>query len=322
MTEAGATPTVNTGARLKGLGAYRPTGVLTNEDLGRRFGRTSEWIESRTGFVSRAIAEDHETVATMAIAAAGEAVRDSQLEPEDIDLVIAASCSSDPRAEGIAAQVASSLDMPRAGVVDLNAACAGFCYAVAVAADAVRVGSARHVLVVASEKMSALVDPQDLGTSVIFGDGAGATVVGPGAPSAIGPVAWGHDGAKAPLIKVDDDSGRLHMDGQAVFRWATTAVHPVALAACERAGVAPEDLAAVIPHQANLRIVDALAARIGATRAVVAREGRTSGNTSAASIPLALHSLREQGTVTHGDPALLIGFGAGLSLAAQVVLVP
>ncbi|SNQ47734.1 3-oxoacyl-(acyl-carrier-protein) synthase 3 protein 4 [Frankia canadensis] len=322
MVGSGVVPAGRKGARLSGLGAYRPSRSLTSEELGRRFGRSAEWIEIRTGFVSRWTAEKHETVAVMATAAAGEALLDSQLQAQDVDLVIVASCSNDPRAGGVAAQVAQSLGASRAGAMDLNAACAGFCYATAVAADAVRAGSARHVLVVASERMTDLVDPDDLGTSIIFGDGAGAVVVGPGDSSAIGPVAWGHDGEKASFIKIDETSKFLRMNGQAVFRWATSAVHPVARSACERAGIALDDLAAVIPHQANLRIVDQIAAKIGAGRAVVAREGVTSGNTSAASIPLALHSLRRRGAVGSGDHALLIGFGAGLSLAALVVQVP
>ncbi|CUU59773.1 3-oxoacyl-[acyl-carrier-protein] synthase-3 [Parafrankia irregularis] len=310
------------GARLRGLGAYQPAHSLTSEELGRRFGRTAEWIETRTGFVSRWTAAEHETVAVMATAAANEALTDSQVPAEEVDLVIAATCSNDPRAGGVAAQVAASLGASNAGVMDLNAACAGFCYATAVAADAVRAGSAHNVVVVASEKMTDIVDPADLGTSIIFGDGAGAAIIGLGAPSAIGPVAWGHDGAQASLIEIDGGTNFLRMDGQAVFRWATTAVHPVARSACERAGIEMDDLAAVVPHQANLRIVDSLASKIGARRAVVAREGAVSGNTSAASIPLALHALRQRGAVESGDHALLIGFGAGLSLAALVVQVP
>ncbi|CAO5192100.1 Beta-ketoacyl-(acyl-carrier-protein) synthase III 4 [Frankia sp. AiPs1] len=309
------------GARLVGLGAYRPAGRLTNETLASRFGRTPEWIETRTGFVSRQQAGQHETVASMALAAAEDALRDSGLQAGDLDLIIAATCSNDRQQGGVAAQVAASLGAQRSGAVDLNAACAGFCYAVVAAAAFVRTGSSRRVLVVASEKMSSLVDPEDLGTGIIFGDGAAAVVVGPGDDAAIGPAAWGHDGSGASLIQVDETSGQLRMEGQRVFRWATTAVYPVALAACERAGIAPGDLAAVIPHQANLRIVDALAAKLGATRAVVARE-RTTGNTSAASIPLALHSLRAQGSVRSGDSALLVGFGAGLTLAALIVQVP
>lgn len=321
MTGTAMTATSGMGARLMGFGVYRPAKLLTNEELGRRFGRAVDWIESRTGFLTRRVAEEHETVHAMAAVAASEAVHDSGVEAHEIDLIVAASCSTDRKA-GVAQQVAASLGALRAGMLDLNAACAGFCYAVAVAADAVPVGSARYAVVVASEKMRSLVNPNDLGTSIIFGDGAGAAVIGPGERSAIGPISWGHDGGKAPLIRMDDDNRWLRMEGQAVFRWAISAMHPVALAACERAGVTPADLAAVVPHQANLRIVDVIADRIGATHAVVARDGVTNGNTSAASIPLALHSLRSQRAISSGDLALLIGFGAGLSWAAQVVRIP
>ncbi|EFC82822.1 beta-ketoacyl-ACP synthase 3 [Parafrankia sp. EUN1f] len=310
-----------TGTRLLGLGAYRPAQLITSEELGHRFGRTAQWIESRTGFATRRVATADETVPSMATVAAQEAVHDSQVSAAEIDLVIAATCSTDGTG-GVAAEVAAALGAPHAGALDLNAACAGFCYAVAAASDAVRAGSARHVVVVASEKMTARVDPDDLGTSIIFGDGAGAAVIGPGGDDAIGPVVWGHDGSQSSLIRIDETTGRLRMEGQAVFRWAVSTALDVALAACARAGISPADLAAFVPHQANLRIVDAVAAKIGATSAVVARDGADCGNTSAASIPLALHGLRRQRAVAAGDLALLVGFGAGLSWAAQVVRMP
>ncbi|MCK9893515.1 beta-ketoacyl-ACP synthase 3 [Frankia sp. AgB32] len=310
------------GAQLTGLGVYRPAGRLGNEELGERFGRPPEWIRTRTGFGTRQIAAADETVHDMALRAARDAVLDSHVPPEQIDLIIAASCSVDRSLGGVAAWVAAELGADRANVFDLNAACAGFCYAIATAADAIRVGSARHAVVVAAEKMTAWVDPNDLGTSIIFGDGAGAAVLGVGDPSDIGPVVWGSDGSAAELIHIIDKTQWMHMEGQAVFRWATTTIPAIALAACDAAGVAPTDLAAVIPHQANLRIVDTIATRLGATGAVVARDGADSGNTSAASIPLALHRLRHEREIASGDLALLVGFGAGLSWAAQVIRVP
>jgi 3-oxoacyl-[acyl-carrier-protein] synthase-3 len=182
------------------------------------------------------------------------------------------------------------------------------------------------VLVIGAEKMSAWIDPADRSTRIIFADGAGAAVVGPVAdpadPAGIGPVVWGSNGGIADKIHIKDRKSFLFQEGQAVFRWATTELHPTALAACERAGVRPEDLAAFIPHQANLRIIEALARKIGVPRERVADDIINAGNTSSASIPLALARMTERGELVSGMPVLLLGFGAGMCYAAQVVTVP
>src|SRR6201992_1654341 len=212
------------------------------------------------------------------------------------------------------------------GAYDINAACAGFCYGLASASDAVRAGSARHVLVIGSEKMSAWVDPQDRSTRIIFGGGAGAAVVGPVEDPAdepgIGPVAWGSAGDIADKIVIQDRTSFLFQEGQSVFRWATTELHPTALAAMERAGVEVADLGAFVPHQANLRIIEALARKIGVPRERVADDIKYAGNTSSASIPLALARMTERGELPSGSPVLLMGFGAGMCYAAQVITVP
>jgi 3-oxoacyl-[acyl-carrier-protein] synthase-3 len=304
-----------------GFGAYQPSTVVTSEETARRFGRTGEWVRGRTGIVSVRKAEQ-ETVHVMAVAAGRRALANCAMDASEISLVIIASCSADRPMPDIASGVARELGAATAGAFDLNAACAGFCYALTVAADAVRNGSAKNVLVVATERMTAWVDPMDLGTSIIFGDGAGAAIVGPSASPGIGPVVWGSDGQGADLIRIPDFTHGMHMEGQAVFRWATTELYPVALLACERAGVRPEDLAAIVPHQANLRIIHAMAKKIGAPEAVVAQDVVRSGNTSAASIPLALQRLAEAKAIEPDSLALLIGFGAGLSYAAQVVTLP
>jgi 3-oxoacyl-[acyl-carrier-protein] synthase-3 len=210
------------------------------------------------------------------------------------------------------------------GAFDLNAACAGFCYALGAASDAVRAGTSRHVLVIGAEKLSQWVDWTDRSTCIIFADGAGAAVVGPAddADVGIGPVVWGSDGGMADKIFIKDRQSFIVQEGQAVFRWATTALHPVALKACERAGVAPSELAAFVPHQANLRIIEAIARKLGAPQARVATDIINSGNTSSASIPLALSAMIERGELRSGSPVLLLGFGAGISYAAQVITVP
>jgi 3-oxoacyl-[acyl-carrier-protein] synthase-3 len=313
------------GARIISLGDYQPGNVVTNEDLAARIDTSDEWIRSRVGIVDRRYAGPDETVGDMAVAAAGKALAGSGLSPADIDLVIVATCSTESSIPNTAAVVAHRLGIVSPGAYDLNAACAGFCYALANAADAVKAGSARHVLVIGSEKMTAWTDPDDRATCIIFADGAGAAVVGPapdGEPAGIGPVVWGSAGDLAPNITIADRNSFLYQEGQAVFRWATTTMHPIAAQACERAGVEVADLAAFVPHQANLRIVEAIARRLGVPRERVADDIVHAGNTSSASIPLALSRMAAKGDVKPGTPALLLGFGAGMCYAAQVITVP
>jgi 3-oxoacyl-[acyl-carrier-protein] synthase-3 len=307
------------------FGGYQPDKVVTNDDLATIVETNDEWIRSRVGIASRRVAAADETVADMAEAAGAKALAASGLEPSAIDLVIVATCSPKVPLPNVAATVAYRLGIVAPGAYDLNAACAGFCYAMATASDAVRAGSARNVLVIGAEKMTDWLDWTDRSTCIIFADGAGAAVVGPvpdGEPTGIGPVVWGSAGELADKITIREDNRAIRQDGQAVFRWATTALHPVALEACARAGVSPADLTAFVPHQANLRIIEAIARKLGIPRELVADDIVHAGNTSSASIPLALSRMAEQGRLQPGTPALLIGFGAGLSYAAQVITVP
>jgi 3-oxoacyl-[acyl-carrier-protein] synthase-3 len=314
------------GARVLAFGGYQPARVVTNDELAQTVDTNDEWIRSRVGIASRRIAGPDETVADMAVQAGGKALAASGLSPDDIDLVIVATCTAEVQIPNTAASVARRLGVMAPGAYDMNAACAGFCYAVANASDAVRTGTARNVLVIGAEKLSQWVDWTDRSTCIIFADGAGAAVVGPVADPAdqpgIGPVVWGSDGELADKIYIKDRNSYIFQEGQAVFRWATTALAPIALAACERAGVDPKDLAAFVPHQANLRIIEAIARRIGAPQAIVASDIVTAGNTSSASIPLALSRMIERGEIGSGQPALLVGFGAGMCYAAQVITVP
>jgi 3-oxoacyl-[acyl-carrier-protein] synthase-3 len=313
------------GARIISLGGYQPGNVVTNDDLAAQVDTSDEWIRSRVGIISRRFAGPDESVADMAVVAGGKALAGSGLAPADIDLVIVASCSAEAPIPNASAMVAHRLGIGAPGAYDLNAACAGFCYALANAADAVRAGTARHVLVIGSEKMTAWIDPHDRSTCIIFADGAGAAVVGPvadGEPAGIGPVVWGSAGDLAAKIGIPDRNSYMYQEGQAVFRWATTAMHPIAIQACERAGVAVSDLSAFVPHQANLRIVEAIARRLGVPRERVADDIVHAGNTSSASIPLALARMTERGDLKSGSPALLLGFGAGMCYAAQVITVP
>ncbi len=314
------------GARILAFGGYQPARVVTNDELSQTVDTTDEWIRSRVGIASRRLAGPDETVADMAVAAGGKALAGSGLSPAEIDLVIVATCTPEVQIPNTAAQVARRLGIVAPGAYDLNAACAGFCYALASATDAVRTGTAGNVLVIGAEKLSQWVDWTDRSTCIIFADGAGAAVVGPLADpqdaAGIGPVAWGSAGDMADKIYIKDRDSFIFQEGQAVFRWATTALAPVARRACERAGVDPSELAAFVPHQANLRIIESIARKIGAPQAIVADDIVTAGNTSSASIPLALSRMIERGELASGAPVLVMGFGAGICYAAQVITVP
>jgi 3-oxoacyl-[acyl-carrier-protein] synthase III len=314
------------GARILAFGGYQPARVVTNDELAASVETNDEWIRSRVGIASRRIAGPDETVADMAVAAGGKALAGSGLSPGDIDLVIVATCTPEVQIPNTAATVARRLGIAAPGAYDLNAACAGFCYALSNASDAVRAGTARNVLVIGAEKLSQWVDWTDRSTCIIFADGAGAAVVGavtePGASAGIGPVVWGSDGDMADKICVKDRNSFIFQEGQAVFRWATTALHPVAKKACELAGIEPTELTAFVPHQANLRIIESIARRLGAPQALVADDIVTAGNTSSASIPLAISRMMERGEIGSGAPVLLLGFGAGICYAAQVINLP
>jgi 3-oxoacyl-[acyl-carrier-protein] synthase-3 len=313
------------GAKLLGLGDYQPANVVTNADLAARMDTSDEWIRSRVGIASRRVAGPDETVPDMAVAAGGKALAGSGLAPTDIDLVIVATCTMPTPIPSAAAQVAARLGISAPGAYDLNGACAGFSYGLAGAAAAITAGASTNVLVVGAEKLTDWVDRNDRSTAIIFADGAGAAVVGPARTPeevGVGPVAWGSAGESVDLITIPSRTGFLGQEGQAVFRWATTALAPVALEACRRAGIAPTELAAFIPHQANLRIVEAIGRKLGAPGVKVADDIVEAGNTSSASIPLALARMAARGEVRSGDPVLLLGFGAGLTYAGQVVLCP
>jgi 3-oxoacyl-[acyl-carrier-protein] synthase III len=313
------------GSRVLAFGGYQPDKVVTNDDLAKIVETNDEWIRSRVGIASRRVAAADESVADMAEAAGAKALAASGLEPSEVDLVVVATCSPKVPLPNVSATVAARLGIVAPGAYDLNAACAGFCYALGAASDSVRAGSARNVLVIGAEKMTDWLDWTDRSTCIIFADGAGAAVVGSvpdGEPPGIGPVVWGSAGDQADKITIREDNRAIRQDGQAVFRWATTALHPVALEACARAGVSPADLTAFIPHQANLRIIEAIARKLGIPRERVADDIVHAGNTSSASVPLALSKMAEQGRLRPGTPALLMAFGAGLTYAAQVITVP
>jgi 3-oxoacyl-[acyl-carrier-protein] synthase III len=317
------------GARLLGLGSVQPDRVVTNDELAARVDTNDEWIRSRVGIESRRIAEKDTPLVEMAAEAGVRALKDSGVDPAEVDTLIVATCTMPDPIPNAAAQVAHRIGIPAPAAFDLNTACSGFSYGLAVAADLVRAGTSSSVLVIGAEKLSDWMDWTDRSTCIIFADGAGAAVVGPAPDAAsvgVGPVAWGSAGDQYQTIRVNPETRALHQEGQAVFRWATTKVAPVALRAIELAGLTPADIDVFVPHQANLRIVEAVAKRLrqkGAREDMrVADDIVHSGNTSSASIPLAMDHMRAEGRLRSGDIALLVGFGAGLSYAAQVVVCP
>ncbi|MGQ4404926.1 beta-ketoacyl-ACP synthase III [Streptomyces hayashii] len=313
------------GSRIAAVGHYQPAKVLTNEELAGLVDTSDEWIKSRVGIRTRHIAGPDEPVDELAAHAAAKALASAGLTPEDIDLVLVATSTAVDRSPNMAARVAARLGVPGPAAMDVNVVCAGFTHALATADHTVRAGAATRALVIGADKMSEVTDWSDRTTCVLVGDGAGAAVVEAcpdGAVPGIGPVLWGSVPEMGHAVRIEGQPARFAQEGQSVYRWATTQLPPLARQACERAGLAPEDLAAVVLHQANLRIIEPLAQKIGAVNAVVARDVVESGNTSAASIPLAFSKLVEQGAVSTGDPVLLFGFGGNLSYAGQVVYCP
>ncbi|MGW7094882.1 beta-ketoacyl-ACP synthase 3 [Streptomyces sp. NPDC054874] len=322
VTIAANGPSPRPGARIAGLGAYRPLTVISNEQAANAAGVNSQWIEQRAGIRERRYAATTETVVTMAVEAGDKALADAGTTADHVDAVILATCSMPSPMPNGAASVAARLGCTAAAGFDLNVACSGFSHGLAVADALVRAGTARQVLVVASERMSDWISAQDRNTGPIFADGAAAALITAAEQPAIFPVAWGSDGHRADLIAIRPATGHMEMAGRKVFRWTTNALLPVIKAACDRAGITPRELKAFVPHQANLRIIDALTRAIDNPRMITATDVTFSGNTCAASVPLAFHALRQNGQIRSGDPVLLFGFGAGLTYAAQVVLTP
>ncbi|MEU8618433.1 beta-ketoacyl-ACP synthase III [Streptomyces sp. NPDC048623] len=313
-----------TGTRIAALGHYQPAKVLTNDDLAALVDTSDDWITSRVGIRTRHVAGPEEPVDELAAHAAGKALAAAGLGPGDIDLVLVATSTAIDRSPNTAARVAARLGMGSPATMDLNVVCAGFTHALATADHTVRAGAARRALVIGADKMTDIVDWTDRSTCVLVGDGAGAAIVEATETDtgAIGPVLWGSVPEMGHAVRIEGTPPRFAQEGQSVYRWATQQLPALARQACERAGVRPEELTGVVLHQANLRIVEPLAAKIGAVNAVVARDVVDSGNTSAASVPLALAKLVERGELPSGGPVLLFGFGGNLSYAGQVVRVP
>ncbi|MEI2732423.1 MAG: beta-ketoacyl-ACP synthase III [Dermatophilaceae bacterium] len=319
-------------ARIWGVGGYRPDRIVPNSEIVERLDSTDEWIRERSGIRQRRIAADHESVTSMSVWAAEQAIERAGIEAEQIDAVLVATVTHPLQTPGAAPIIADQLGL-RCAAFDISAACAGYCHGIALANDMVRGGSSRFVLVIGVEKLSDFTDVEDRGTAFIFADGAGAAIVGPSDVPGIGKTIWGSDGSKWETIRqtrswtqIRDEGGghpSFAMAGQSVFRWAVWSMAPVARAAMEAAGIRAEDLDAFIPHQANERIIDAMIKQLKLPADIpVARDIADTANTSSASIPLATERMLREGQIPSGGLALQIGFGAGLVYAGQVVVLP
>ncbi len=319
--------------RILGLGASRGDLVVPNEDIVAPMNSSDEWIRQRTGVIERRRASKERGVIDMSVEAANEAIEKAGIDASRIGAVIVSTVSNTVTTPSVAAMLADRVGATPAAAYDISAACAGYTYAIAQADSLVRTGLADYVLVVGAEKLSMFAKPTDRTISFLLADGAGAAIVGPSETPGISKTVWGSDGSKWDAVGMDatyeqyrDGEAEwpmMRQEGPTVFRWAVWEMAKVAKQALEAAGVTADQLAAFIPHQANMRIIDELAKQLGLPESVViARDIATTGNTSAASIPLATHRLLEENPEVSGGLALQIGFGAGLVFGAQVVVLP
>lgn len=320
-------------SRIYSLGAARGDLVVTNDEVAGPIDSSDEWIRQRTGIVTRRRASKDVSLMDMAVEASLEAIKGAGIDPKEIGAVLFSTITHPFQTPSAATLLADKIGANPAPAFDISAACAGYCYGIAQADALVRSGMAKYVLVVGGEKLSDFIDPTDRSISFLLGDGAGAAIVGPSETPGISPTVWGSDGSKwdavnmtSSLLDFRDGTASwptMKQEGQTVFRWAVWEMAKVAKEALKVAGVKAEDLSALVTHQANIRIIDELAKQLDLPESVVvAKDIVNTGNTSAASIPLAMHELLKSGAVSSGGLALEIGFGAGLAFGAQVVVLP
>ncbi|WP_026344090.1 beta-ketoacyl-ACP synthase 3 [Nocardia sp. BMG111209] len=318
------------------IGSYRPERVVTTEELASELGVEEDWIITRTGILERRFANSRETVTYMATAAAHSALKAVDMDAREIDVVILTTSTFLAQTPAGAAIVAAELGCHRPGAFDISAGCAGYAHGIGQAAALVNSGQAENVLVIGSEKMSNNVEPGDRSVLPIFGDGAGAAIVNSSSAGHIRRTVWGSLGEYSDMIRQEtsweqfranpdrNSQPYVKMNGTEVFRWATTAVPGIVAEVAAAAGVTLDDIEVFVPHQANARIIDAVARRLGWDdgSVVVADDVRRAGNTSAAALPLAIEDLVMSGRAEPGQLTLQVSFGAGLSYAGQVFELP
>ncbi|WIE77020.1 beta-ketoacyl-ACP synthase III [Curtobacterium sp. MCSS17_007] len=311
------------GSRILGFGHHQPERVLTNDELSTMVDTNDEWITTRTGIKTRRIAGPDDSVVSMAIEAGRMAIADAGLEPSDIGLVIVASTTHRERSPYTAGRVAAALGMANGPApIDINTACSGFEYAMALADQSIRVGASDTALVIGSETLSSIADWTDRSTCVLVGDGAGAVVIAASETAEIGPVSWGSVPHLNEAVLVTRDPEYFTQQGRSIYRWAITEAEGHARAVVEAAGLTLDDIGVFAFHQANLRIIEPLAEALGGADKYVVRDVVESGNTSAASVPLGLSKAWHRGELPEDTLALLFGFGGGFAHAGQVVRTP
>jgi 3-oxoacyl-[acyl-carrier-protein] synthase-3 len=321
-------------AHIVGWGKYVPSKVLTNDDLAKMVDTSDEWIRTRTGIVQRYIADVKDTTSSMAIRAAQDAIAVAGCSPDDIDLIIVATATPDYMFPATACLVQDAIGASRAGAFDLSAGCSGFIYALSMASHSIRSGAMDTILVIGSEALSRIVDWTDRATCVLFGDGAGAVILQASErPGGVLSTVLGSDGSGGNLLilpgggsrypaSAETVAQRLHcikMDGNEVYRFATRIMGKAAQQATEKAGLTLDDIELFIPHQANIRIIQSAAKHLKLSDGKVFTNVDRYGNTSSASIPIALCEAIAAGQVHPHDHLVFVGFGAGLTWGAAVV---
>ena len=303
-----------------GIGAYVPEQIVTNSDLEKSVETSDQWIRSRTGIEERRIASSEMDTSHMAVKAAEKAIADASLHPEDIDLILVATATPDYVFPTVACMVQEALGIRHTPAMDLSAACSGFVYALVTGKQFIETKTYKNVLVIGSEKFSKIVDWNDRNTCVLFGDGAGAVVLsevseGKGILS----FELGADGTGGKHLLVDNQTNYVTMNGSEVFKFAVRQMPESCLHVVTKAGLSKEDVDFLVPHQANMRIIDAARERLGLEKEKVSTTVTKHGNTSAASIPLALFTEIEKGFINDGDIVVIVGFGGGLTWGSLCV---
>jgi 3-oxoacyl-[acyl-carrier-protein] synthase-3 len=310
-----------TGTRLVAVGHFQPERVVTNSELETMVETSDEWIQRRVGIQERRWAAPEETVDLMAVKAARDTLAKGGMTADEVDLVIVATCSAVDRSPNMAARVAAQLGIPTSpATIDVNTACSGFPHGVALAQHAIAAGASTTALVIGSEKLTDYTDFTDRTTCVLTADGAGAFLLTADPEEHVSPVLWGCVPEMGDAVRIERvDNDKFAQNGRAVYRWTTFELPRIAREVIDKAKIAPEDVAAIVLHQANLRIIEPLASKIGAINARVATDVTVSGNTSAASIPLALSTAIDDGRIKKGDLLLMEAMGGGLTWGACLV---
>lgn len=321
-------------AAIAGTGSYLPARVLSNADLEKLVDTSNEWIVERTGILERRIVSEHETTSTMAIEAGRRACQNAGFDPAELDLIMVASASPDYLLPATACLVQEALGAKRAGAFDLQAACSGFLYAASLASGMIVSGQQRNVLVIGAETLTRMIDYQDRSTCILFGDGAGAAVLRPNVEGAgLLYSKLGADGGQAQMIQVPAGGTKLpasaetvarrqhyiQIEGRKVFRFATTVFIDLVEDAMQSCRLTKEDVTLIVPHQVNERIIEAAMKKLDLPPEKFFVNIQKYGNTSAASVPIALDEARREGRLKRGDVAILLAFGAGLTWGSAVV---